>query len=138
MQAALPPLPRGPELSPVSTGSEWSGVNNYNQLPRNDGPYGNLNPPGDDYPPPRPPPNFRPPPNGNMNYPPGPPLDPMGQRRPSDAGSRGSSRAGSISNSRSSDGTISDDQSRKYRRMEAELFQHYTILKGFLKGGAQA
>lgn len=137
MQAALPPLSRGPELSPVSPGSEWSGVNNYHQLPRNDGPYGPSIPPGDDHPPSRPPPNYRPPPSGNMNFPPGP-LDPMGQRRPSETGSRGSSRAGSIAHSRSSDGTISDEQSRKYRRMETELFQHYTILKAFLKGGAQA
>lgn len=80
---------------------------------------------------------MRPPPNGGMNFAP-PGLDPMGQRRPSESGSRGSSRAGSIANSRSSDGTISDEQSRKYRRMEAELFQHYTVLKGFLKGASQA
>ncbi|EXJ66495.1 uncharacterized protein A1O5_10164 [Cladophialophora psammophila CBS 110553] len=136
----MPPLSRGPELSPVSTTSEWSGVNNYNQLPRNDGPVSTLplNPPGDDFAPSKPQPSMRPPPpNGGMNFAP-PSLDAMGQRRPSESGSRGSSRAGSIANSRSSDGTISDEQSRKYRRMEAELFQHYTILKGFLKGSAQA
>ena len=73
----------------------------------------------------------------SMNFPP-PQLDPHGQRRPSDSGSRGSSRAGSIAHSRSSDGTISDEQSRKYRRMETELFQHYTVLKAFLRGASQA
>lgn len=138
MQATMPPLGRAPELSPVSTASEWSGVNNYNQLPRNDGPFSALpmNPPGDDVGPSKPPPPYSRPSNGGMNFP--TQLDPLGQRRPSESGSRGSSRAGSIANSRSSDGTISDEQSRKYRRMEAELFQHYTVLKGFLKGGSQA
>ncbi|EXJ83296.1 hypothetical protein A1O1_06915 [Capronia coronata CBS 617.96] len=137
MQAALPPPSRGSELSPVSTaGSEWSGVNTYNQLPRNDGPYSAYNPAGDDYFQGRAMP-FRPPPGGSMSYGPGS-FDPMGQPRLSDGASRGSSRTGSIANSRSSDGTLSDDQSRKYRKMETELFQHYTILKGYLKGGAQA
>ncbi|OAG41799.1 hypothetical protein AYO21_04034 [Fonsecaea monophora] len=135
----MPPLSRGPELSPVSTTSEWSGVNTYNQLPRNDGPFANvpMKPPGDEYPPSKPQPSMRPPPNAGMNFAP-PSLDAMGQRRPSESGSRGSSRAGSIANSRSSDGTISDEQSRKYRRMETELFRHYTILKSFLKGASQA
>ncbi|KIW30718.1 uncharacterized protein PV07_02424 [Cladophialophora immunda] len=139
MQATMPPLSRGPELSPVSTTSDWSGVNAYNQLPRNDGPFASLpmRPPGDEFGPSKPQPSMRPPPNAGMNFAP-PSLDAMGQRRPSESGSRGSSRAGSIANSRSSDGTISDEQSRKYRRMEAELFQHYTVLKNFLKGGAQA
>ncbi|OCT49505.1 putative cell polarity protein [Cladophialophora carrionii] len=140
MQAALSSLPRAPELSPVSTASEWSGVNNYNQLSRNDGafPALPLNAPGDDFGPSKPPGPYTRPPNGSgMSFAP-PQLDPMGQRRPSDSGSRGSSRTGSIANSRSSDGTISDEQSRKYRRMEAELFQHYTVLKGFLKGASQA
>jgi hypothetical protein len=142
MQAALPPLPRGNELSPVSTASEWSGVNTYNSLPpRNDESYSAIpsNAAPGDYGSSRPyPPAIRPP-NGpmTMNFGPPPNLDPMGQRRPSESGSRGSSRAGSIAPSRSSDGTISDDQSRKYRRMEAELFQHYTVLKAFLRGGAQ-
>ncbi|KAJ9495549.1 component of the polarisome [Exophiala xenobiotica] len=133
----MPPPPRGPELSPTSTtGSDgWSGLNSYNQIPRNDGPYTAFNPSGDDYPAkaapfPRPGPN-------SANFAPGS-LDPLGQRRPSESGSRGSSRTGSVAASRSSDGTLADDQSRKYRRMEAQLFQHYTILKGYLKGGAQA
>ncbi|KAG9790395.1 hypothetical protein KCU88_g1335, partial [Aureobasidium melanogenum] len=138
MQAAMAPPSRGSDLmSPVSTnGSEWSGVNAYNQIPRNDGPYVPYTPTGEDYPQPRGMP-LRPAPPGNMNIAPGP-LDPMGQPRLSDGASRGSSRTGSIANSRSSDGTISDEQSRKYKRMEAELFQHYTVLKGYLKGGAQA
>jgi hypothetical protein len=135
----MPPLGRAPDLSPASTASEWSGVNTYNQLPRNDGPFGTLPmmPPGEDGAPPRPMGAFQRPSNGSINFPPSQ-LDPLGQRRPSESASRGSSRAGSIANSRSSDGTISDEQSRKYKRMEAELFQHYTVLKGFLRGGSQA
>ncbi|EXJ87123.1 hypothetical protein A1O3_04081 [Capronia epimyces CBS 606.96] len=137
MQATISPPSRGSQMSPVSTaGSEWSGVNTYNQLPRNDGPYAAYNPAGDEYPQSRQLP-FRPPPAGNMNYGPGS-FEPMGQPRPSDTASRGSSRTGSIANSRSSDGTIADEHSRKYKRMEAELFQHYTVLKGYLKGAAQA
>ena len=139
MQATMPPPLARPELSPVSTTSEWSGVNSYNQMPQNEGPFSAppMNPPGEDVGPSRPYPPAMRPANGNLNFAPlG--LDPTGQRRPSESGSRGSSRAGSVANSRSSDGTISDEQSRKYKRMEAELFQHYTILKGFLRGGAQA
>ena len=135
MQATMPPPSRGSELSPVSTGSEWSGVNTYNQLPRNDGPFAPYKSSGDDYPL-KTPPFPRPSANGSMNYGPGP-LDQFGQRHTSESGSRGSSRAGSVAASRSSDGTISDEQSRKYKRMEAQLFQHYTILKGYLKGGTQ-
>ncbi|KAI1609541.1 hypothetical protein EDD36DRAFT_74183 [Exophiala viscosa] len=135
MQATMPPPSRGSELSPVSTGSEWSGVNTYNQLPRNDGPFAPYKSSGDDYPL-KTPPFPRPQANGSMSYGPGP-LDPFGQRQTSESGSRGSSRAGSVAASRSSDGTISDEQSRRYKRMEAQLFQHYTILKGYLKGGTQ-
>jgi len=140
MQAAtLPPLSRG-ELSPVSTtGSEWSGVNAYNQIPRNDAPLNAYSLPKDDYGPNKALPALRSPP---INGPPGfggpGQLEPLGQRRPSDSGSRGSSRAASIANSRSSDGTISDQQSRKYKKMEIELFQHYTVLKGYLRGASQA
>lgn len=137
MQATMPPPSRGNEMSPVSTaGSEWSGVNAYNQMSRNDGSYAAFNPGPEEYPQSRSGP-FRPPPAGGMSYGPGS-FESMGQPRMSDAASRGSSRTGSIANSRSSDGTIADEQSRKYKRMEAELFQHYTILKGYLKGGAQA
>lgn len=139
MQAVtLPPLSRG-ELSPVSTaGSEWSGVNAYNQIPRNDAPLNTYSLPKDDFGPSKALPALRSPP---INGPPGfggqGQLEPLGQRRPSDSGSRGSSRAASIANSRSSDGTISDQQSRKYKKMEIELFQHYTVLKGYLRGGSQ-
>ena len=139
MQAAMHPFHRAPDLSPGSTASEWSGVNNYNQLPRNGGSFSALptNPSGDGDGPSRPLlPKSRPA-NGSMNFTP-PQLDPTYQLRPSESGSRGSSRTASIANSRSSDDTLSDEQSRKYRRMEAELFQHYTVLRGFLKGGLQA
>lgn len=142
MQAALPPLPmnRG-ELSPVD--SEWSGVNAYGQFPRNESSSGFVSP-QEDYMSSRSPP-FRPqPPNPMNSFGSGSAsgsvsgqLEPINQRGPSEAGSRGSSRAGSIANSRSSDGTISDHQSKKYKRMEAELFQHYTVLKSFLRGGSQ-
>jgi hypothetical protein len=57
-------------------------------------------------------------------------------RRPSDTPSRNSSPANSIANSRSSDGTLSDIQSKKYRRMEMEVAQHYTVLRSYLRGGA--
>ena len=43
----------------------------------------------------------------------------------------------SIANSRSSDGTLSDQKSRKYIKMESELLQHYNVLKSYLRGGAQ-
>lgn len=140
MQAVtLPPLSRG-ELSPVSTvGSEWSGVNAYNQIPRNDAPLNAYSLPKDDFGPNKALPALRSPPfNGPPGFGGSGQLEPLGQRRPSDSGSRGSSRAASIANSRSSDGTISDQQSRKYKKMEIELFQHYTVLKGYLRGGSQA
>jgi len=64
------------------------------------------------------------------------PRDPSQRRRPSETGSAYSSRAASVANSRSSDGTISDQQSRRYKRMEMELQQHYTVLRAYLRGGA--
>lgn len=74
----------------------------------------------------------------NGAYDAAPPSLPIGghPRRPSETPSRNSSPANSITNSRSSDGTLSDVQSRKYRRMEMEVAQHYTVLRSYLRGGA--
>jgi hypothetical protein len=126
MNASLPPPNRGQDtMSPVSVGSEWSGVNIYNTS-RSDTSYTNFENP------------ISPMSEGNLPRQNGfgpPPFDGHGRRRPSEAGSRHSSRAPSIAPSRSSDGTISDQQSRKYRRMESELAQHYTVLRAYLRGG---
>ncbi len=59
----------------------------------------------------------------------------VGPRRPSVPASQAPSPPTSIANSRSSDGTLSDQQSRKYRRMEDQLAQHYDVLKRYLNGG---
>ena len=135
MNAPLQPPGRAHNLSPVSLASEWSGVNNYNNTGgRSDSPYAVYSN-GDSITPPdsasNAPPNFR-----QNSFGP-PPMDAMDRRRPSDSGSRDSSRAVSIANSRSSDGTISDQKSRKYRTMEMELHKHYTVLRAYLKGGSQ-
>ena len=74
----------------------------------------------------------------NGGYPPEPPSLSMGLdgRRPSDAADLRPSPPASIAASRSSDGTLSDQQSNKYKRMERELQQHYSILRAYLRGGA--
>lgn len=54
-------------------------------------------------------------------------------RGPSENGSRASSRARS---SRASDVSLRDPGSRRYQRAEAELRQHYAVLRAFLKGKA--
>ncbi len=134
MNAALPPPSRAHNMSPVSIDSGWSGMNNYNNSGgRSDSPYTTVRN-GD---------SVSPPDSSYSNLTPyarkngfGPPPE-LRQRRPSESGSRESSRAASIANSRSSDGTISDVQSRKYRRMEQELHQHYTVLRTYLRGGSQ-
>lgn len=126
MNAPLPPPSRGQDtMSPVSVGSEWSGVNIYNTT-RSDNSYpgydNQISPMSAD---------------GNAPRPNGfgpPPFEPQ-RRRPSETGSRTSSRAPSVAPSRSSDGTIGDQQSRKYRRVEAELAQHYAMLRTYLRGG---
>jgi hypothetical protein len=132
MNAQLPPPPRGPHdtMSPVSVGSEWSGMNNYSNAPP---PRSEASYPGYDNP-------ISPMSEGHMPRSNGfgpPALDPSQGHlsQLSQADSRTSSRAPSIAPSRSSDGTISDQQSRKYKRMEAELSQHYTVLRNYLKGG---
>lgn len=110
-------------MSPVSAGSEWSGVNIYNTS-RSDSSFTNFDN------------AISPMSDGNAPRPNGfgpPPFE--AQQRPSEASSQHSSRAPSIAPSRSSDGTISDQQSRRYRRMEAELAQHYTVLRAYLRGG---
>jgi hypothetical protein len=131
MNGQYPPPPsRGQDgISPISAGSEWSGVNNYGSAgTRSESPYtayddtNPISPMSDGHQP-------------RMNNGFGPPPPEPQQRRPSENGSRTSSRAPSLAPSRSSDGTISDVQSRKYRRMEAELAQHYTILRTYLRGG---
>lgn len=115
-------------MSPISTGSEWSGMNNYSTAaPRSEASYNAfennpISPMSDGYP------------SRQVNGF-GPPPTYLEQRRPSENGSRTSSRAPSLAPSRSSDGTISDVQSRKYRRMEAELSQHYAVLRTYLRGG---
>jgi Spa2 homology domain (SHD) of GIT len=60
---------------------------------------------------------------------------PGGARRPSVPASQAPSPPPSIANSRSSDGTLSDQQSRKYKRMEDQLAQHFDVLKRYLNGG---
>ena len=114
-------------MSPLSTdGSEWSGLNQYQSM--------------------KPEPPFSPNPQsrGALSTPPvsgGLPPPPMsmngglpngGPRRPGDPGNP--SPPNSVT-ARSSDGTLSDQQSRRYRKMEMTLSQHYNVLKRFL--GAQ-
>ena len=133
--------PRNHTLSPVSTsGSEWSGINNYENFNnRAESPYsptipfnrGELvTPPqsGSGYPPP--------PMNGANGMNGGPPRGPPG-RRPSEQMRENPSPPISMVGSRASDGTLSDQQSRKYRRMEESLAQHYNVLRRYLNGGSQ-
>ncbi|RMZ80829.1 hypothetical protein DV737_g2810, partial [Chaetothyriales sp. CBS 132003] len=129
---------RLPDMSPMSMGgSEWSGMSNYNNSgSRSETSYhGFIN--GAE-------PSFQPDSDSSNTLPlfrqnNFSPLsgEPLRNRRPSESGSLSSSRVVSTANSRSSDGTISDVQSRKYRRMEMEVHQHYNVLRGYLKGGAQ-
>ncbi|RMZ87817.1 hypothetical protein DV736_g4956, partial [Chaetothyriales sp. CBS 134916] len=129
---------RLPDVSPASIGgSEWSGMSNYNNsAARSEASYSGFMNSAErstqpDLDASNAPPLFR---QNNFS-----PLsgEPLRHRRPSEADSLGSSRVVSTANSRSSDGTISDVQSRKYRRMEMEVHQHYNVLRGYLKGGAQ-
>ncbi|RMD41407.1 hypothetical protein DV735_g3698, partial [Chaetothyriales sp. CBS 134920] len=133
------------DLSPVSMGgaSDWSGMSNYNNSPVRSGGGGAGSPLGGtfmnsaDRSTQQEPLNAPPPPLRSNTF--GPlPGEPPRTRRPSETGSLGSSRVGSVANSRSSDGTISDIQSRKYRRMEMEVQQHYSVLRGYLKAGSVA
>lgn len=80
--------------------------------------------------------------NGGMN---GGPRGPSGMgggmggpsqmgipRRPADAYSTASSSPPRSVGARASDGTLSDQQSRRYKRMEESLAQHYSVLRRFL------
>ena len=136
-------VPRAETVSPSLTpGSDFTGMNGHGNLGRSGSPYspslafnrGDLVTPaqstsnnGSSYA------------NTNGGYHPELPTVGLGlddRRRPSESQSLGPSPPLSIANSRSSDGTLSDQQSRKYRRMEAELLQHYSVLKVYLRGGA--
>ncbi|KAJ9318331.1 hypothetical protein DTO271D3_1588 [Paecilomyces variotii] len=103
---------RAGAMSPVSVdGSEWSGIGQYNKI---DPPFsptlssrGNLS---------------TPPVSGGLPGPPslnGPP--------------RGNPSPPSSVAARSSDGTLADQQSRRYRKMEESLAQHYNTLRRFLQ-----
>jgi uncharacterized protein YdcH (DUF465 family) len=141
--ADMSAVPRAETISSsITPGSDWAGMNGYGNPGRTASPYSPSLPfnRGDLVTPPQSS-STNGPPYGNANggYHPEPPpmgLGVDGRRRPSDAQSLGPSPPMSIANSRSSDGTLSDQRSRKYRRMEAELLQHYAVLKAYLRGGA--
>ena len=115
-------------MTPVSTdGSEWSGINQYQSLGKsepaspNPAPRGALaTPPSSGGPPFNPLELNAPDSNGQRPHPSGPALNPS---PPSSVTSR----------SRISDGTLSDQSSKRYRRMEEVLSQHYVVLKRFLQ-----
>ncbi|KAF7588914.1 component of the polarisome [Aspergillus hancockii] len=109
-------------MSPVSVdGSDWSGINQYQ---KSDGPFsptlssrGNL---------------ATPPTSGAANGPNGAELPNGGSSgRMSDSPSSPTSVA-ARSTARSSDGTLSDQRSKRYRQMEEVLSQHYIVLRRFL------
>ncbi|GAD92460.1 cell polarity protein, putative [Paecilomyces variotii No. 5] len=103
---------RAGAMSPVSVdGSEWSGIGQYNKI---DPPFSptlsgraNLS---------------TPPVSGGL---PGPPS--------LNGGPRGNPSPPSSVAARSSDGTLGDQQSKRYRRMEESLAQHYNTLRRFLQ-----
>jgi Spa2 homology domain (SHD) of GIT len=112
---------RAATLSPVSAdGSEWSGINQYNKSEPFSPAFSRGNP-------------LTPPVSGgslgpiNMNggMPNGPPR-------------RGNPSPPNSVNTRLSDGTLSDHQSRPYRKMEEMLAQHYHALKKFLQNPYQS
>lgn len=122
---------RSGTMSPVSAdGSEWSGINQYQAgNPKSDPPFsptssgrGNLATPPTSGGPPGPM-------GSNGGMPNGPP------RRPTDPGNP--SPPSSVA-ARSSDGTLADQQSRRYRRMEESLAQHYNALRRFLGNSYQS
>ena len=169
--------PRHQTLSPVSTnGSEWSGVNAYENnnnnvnhfnnrsespysptipfnrgelvTPPNSGnnngrpPLNNMNSYGSGYGAPPPPQQQSFQQQQQQQLPPGAMMGPGG-RRPSEGMRNDPSPPVSMAPSRtsrasrSSDGTLSDQQSKKYRRMEESLAQHYNVLRRFLNGAGQ-
>lgn len=113
-------------MSPISVdGSEWSDINQYQ---KSDPPFsppfssrGNLaTPPSSGVP------------SGVGPSPPGPPN---GSSRLRDSGnpSPPTSEAGAPGAGRSSDATLGDQRSRRYRQMEDILGQHYVALRRFLQ-----
>src|SRR5271163_1341062 len=141
--ADMSAVPRAETISPsITRGSDWAGMNGFGNTGRSGSPYSPSLPfnRGDLVTPPQPSSTnggqFS---NATAGYHPEPPLTGLGldsRRKPSGSQSLGPSPTVSIANSRSSDGTLSDQQSNKYRRMEAELLSHYTVLKAYLRGGA--
>jgi hypothetical protein len=128
--------------SSITPGSDWAGMNGFGNAGRSDSPYSPSLPfnRGDLVAPPQSSATnggqFS---NATTGY--YPDTAPTGRnqdsrRQPSGSQSLGPSPTVSIANSRSSDGTLSDQQSNKYRRMEAELLQHYSVLRAYLRGGA--
>ena len=131
MNPLLPPN-RSQAVSPISTnGSEWSGINGYGAMPRSKSPFSPHHLPA--------PTSDRGQVNGGKGSAPEASAAglPASARRPSVPASQLSSPSLSASNARSSDGTLSDQQSVKYRRMEEQLLQHYDVLKRYLNGGQQ-
>lgn len=112
---------RNGTMSPVSADdSEWSGIGQYQLGLKADAPIsptvpgrGNLA---------TPPSSGTPTPTGSMGMNGGNPMP----RRPGDPGNP------SPPNSRSSVGTLSDQHSARYRRMEESLARHYNALRQFL------
>jgi hypothetical protein len=116
---------RNGTMSPVSVdGSEWSGIGQYQGIG------------------PKPDPPFSPTMSsrGNLATPPtsGGPPGPMGMNGgmpngpPRRLGDPGNPSPPSSIAARSSDGTLGDQQSRRHRRMEESLAQHYNALRRFL------
>ncbi|KAL1958366.1 hypothetical protein VTO42DRAFT_4467 [Malbranchea cinnamomea] len=112
-------------MTPASNdGSEWSGINQYQSQ--------GISEPASPNPTPR----------GALATPPssgGPPINPLELNAPDSSGPgprplQNPSPPNSVtSRSRISDGTLSDESSRRYRRMEEVLSQHYAVLKRFLQ-----
>jgi hypothetical protein len=114
---------RAQALSPVSDGSDWSATSPYQSIPRSDSPYlppitqnrgALITPPNSGNSTGM---NGRPPPNGPGRQPPGRVQQP--------------SPPASIA-ARSSVGTLSDNQSKRYMMMEEALAQHYQVLSRYL------
>ncbi|PGH12450.1 hypothetical protein AJ79_04286 [Helicocarpus griseus UAMH5409] len=132
-------------MSPVSTdGSEWSGINQYQSMSgKSDGPQSPSLPPGRSAlasppmsasgGPPYSPLEMHAPGNNGANGAP-PNINGLAPRRPGDMSQNPSPPSSVASKSRASDGTLSDQRSRRYRMMEDLLLKHYGVLKRFLHG----
>ncbi|OJD27271.1 hypothetical protein ACJ73_01340 [Blastomyces percursus] len=65
----------------------------------------------------------------------GPPsVNGLAPRRPSDVSQNPSPPSSITSKSRASDGTLSDQRSKRYKMMEDLLLKHYAVLKRYLRG----